>query len=70
MKSKDVELAWVDGEIVMEKDVDKMVVKEEDKLKEEDEDMKGIYLLDFVFMVKSGIYEILCKIENLTFNVH
>lgn len=55
MKSKDVELAWVDGEIVMEKDVDKMVVKEEDKLKEEDEDMKGIYLLDFMFTVKSGI---------------
>lgn len=52
MKSKDVELAWVDGEIVMEKDVDKMVVKEEDKLKEEDEDMKGIYVLDFVFTVK------------------
>ena len=40
VKSKDVELAWVDGEIAMEKDVDKMVVKE-DRLKEEDEDMKG-----------------------------
>lgn len=56
-------MAWVDGEIVMEKDVDKMVVKEEDKLKEDDEDMKGIYLLDFILMVKWDIYEIYVKYE-------
>lgn len=33
----------------MEKDVDKMVIKEEDKLKEEDEDMKGIDFFRFYF---------------------
>lgn len=40
VKSKDVELAWVDGEIVMEKDMDKLVIKDSDRLKDDDEEMK------------------------------
>lgn len=43
MKSKDVELAWVNGDIIMEKDVDKIVIKDSDLQKEESEEMKGKY---------------------------
>ncbi|CAL1299591.1 unnamed protein product [Larinioides sclopetarius] len=31
VKSNDVELAWVDGEIIMEEDTDKMITKDEEK---------------------------------------
>ncbi|XP_054716090.1 cleavage and polyadenylation specificity factor subunit 2-like [Uloborus diversus] len=40
VKSKDVELAWVDGEIVMEETIDKLVVKDEEILKDENEEIK------------------------------
>ncbi|XP_035223144.1 cleavage and polyadenylation specificity factor subunit 2-like, partial [Stegodyphus dumicola] len=37
VKSKDVELAWVDGEIILEEDIDEIVAKDAEKEKDDDE---------------------------------
>lgn len=40
VKSNDVELAWVDGEIIMEEDTDQIITKDSEKLSDDSEETK------------------------------
>lgn len=59
VKSNDVELAWVDGEIVMEEDTDMIIAKDTEKI-EDPEKVKGT-----VNVFNCYFYKILARTFNL-----